>query len=86
MQYVLAPFKYVFRKFWIWARRFLLLGGPLLVGRGDYLTVAHQMKERVTGPVLGLKCECFKHLGAGLSLGRHADQLQDHRWRRKLFG
>ena len=27
----IGPFyKYVFRKFWIWARRFLLLGGPLI--------------------------------------------------------
>ena len=28
----MAPFKYVFRKFWIWARRLLLLGGPLQIG------------------------------------------------------
>ena len=31
----MAPFKYVFRKFWIWARRFLLLGGPLKIGGSD---------------------------------------------------
>ena len=34
MQYVLS--KYVFRKFWIWARRFLSLGGHLLIGGNDY--------------------------------------------------
>ena len=31
----MAPFKYVFRKFWICARRFLLLGGPLKIGGSD---------------------------------------------------
>ena len=31
----LAPFKYVFRTLWIWARRFLLLGGPLSIGGSD---------------------------------------------------
>ena len=31
LRYVMAPFKYVFRKFWIWGWRFLLLGKPLVI-------------------------------------------------------
>ena len=49
----IGPFKYVFRKFWIWARRFLLLGGPLLVGKRDYVhtdihTYMHTYKGTAT--------------------------------------
>ena len=35
MRYVLAPFKYVLGKFWIWAGGFIL-GGGLLLGVRDY--------------------------------------------------
>ena len=36
MRYVLAPFKYVLGKFWIWAGGILYLGGDLLLGGRDY--------------------------------------------------